>query len=177
MKNLRIVIALAVILAVVVIAQGGASAWSNRLHPATNSAQSAPAQSGVRPQGTTSGNPKVDVGTPGDCALIQTYCVESNETELVAEGLTELPAGLTPPEGRAADVTRIIQITGKEGVLSLTEDLWFILEPALATNEVVAYWDTATSKWVELTLDPKLNKYIVPKGATLPINLVVFIKK
>ena len=173
MKNLRILLALALILVIVVIAQGGVGAWANKLQANPKAVAPVPAEAGARPQGTVDGSPSVPVGPVGDCALIATYCVESAQTPLFADGITELPTDITAPEGKKNVVTRMIKIYPSDAnVLTTTEEVKFTLDPALVEGESVAYWDGA--QWVELTLKDGL--YIIPKDVTLPIYIVVFQK-
>ncbi len=165
MKNLRILFALGLILVVVVVAQVGVGAWSNRLQPDPKAVAPAPEGAGARPQGTVGGSPTVPIG-PEECTLIATYCVTSPQTGLQARAITELPDGLTPPEG--AVLTRMIEISGEES--PTTKEVYFTLTPPLGTGEKVAYWDG--TQWVELTFED--GKYTIPAGVTLPLYLVVF---
>lgn len=172
MKNLRILLALALILVIVVIAQGGVGAWANKLQANPKAVAPVPAEAGARPQGTVDGSPSVPVGPVGDCSLIATYCVESAEVGLIAEGITELPTGVTAPEGQKVVVTRLIEISSDDASTPSAEDIKFTLDPALVTGELVSYWDG--TKWIELTL--KDGAYTIPKGVALPVVIAVFTK-
>jgi hypothetical protein len=172
MKNTRILIALALILVVVVIAQSGVGAWTARLQADPKAVAPAPAGVGARPQGTVGGSPSVAVGSIGNCALIATYCVESAETGLTAKGITELPTGVTAPEGQKVVVTRLIEISSDDASTPSVEDIKFTLDPALVTGELVSYWDG--TQWIELTI--KDGVYTIPKGVALPLVIAVFTK-
>jgi hypothetical protein len=173
MKNIRFYVALALILVIVVIAQGGAGAWVNKLQSDPSGSVSAVAEAGnVRPQGSANGTSSVPVPPAPTCTLIATYCLATTGN-LVAEALTELPAGIPIPEGQNIVITRIIQISSPDTTITKsTDDILFTLIPALASNELVSYWDG--SQWVKLTIDPVLNKYVIPAGVELPLTIAVF---
>jgi hypothetical protein len=175
MKNIRIYIALALILVVVVLAQGGVGAWANKLQADPKAVAPAPEEVGSRPQGTVNGDPEVPVYVPvnptGECALLATYCVESTQTSLVVEAITELPIGIGIPEGKNVIVTRMIQVSNSDGSTNVsTEDIKFILDPALVTGELVSYWNGTA--WVEISI--KDGVYLIPKETPIPLYIAVF---
>jgi hypothetical protein len=170
MKNIRILIALALILSVVVIAQGGVGAWANKLQANPKSVAPASGEAGARPQGTVAGDSSVPIGS-SDCTLLATFCATSSQVGLIAEAITELPSGITPPVGEKFVPTRIIRISGDADKTS--DMLVFTLTPALAEGEMVAYWDGA--QWVHLTATD--GKYTIEAGAPLPLFVAGCVKE
>jgi hypothetical protein len=174
MKNTRILIALALILVVVAVTRS-AGAWNSKLQTGNESLASSRTEAGIRLNGTADGNsekevpPVADDSATGDCAYLATYCVGSDQTGLVVEAITELPAGITLPEGANVVITRVIQISSESNTLEKAVIL--TLDPPLKDGEKVAYWNG--TEWVELIADAN-GKYTIPAGTALPVTVAVF---
>lgn len=167
-KTLKILLSVFLVAVLIVLAQGTSGVWSDK-------AEGILAKSGIFsntraleiPNGTVEGEPKVKV-EPAECSLLATYCITTPGTGVSAMAITELPAGITPPEGSTVEITRMIQVVG-EGT---TSGVKFYLVPKLLPEEYVAYWDG--TQWI--TLEPVNGVFYLPDGLTLPVTIVVFTK-
>lgn len=167
-NNVKIMVSVLLVAVLIVLAQGASGVWSDRAEGilAKNGILSGTRLLAV-PNGTVEGEPKVKV-EPEECGLLATYCITTPGTGVSAMAITELPAGMTPPEGSNVVITRMIQVVG-EGT---TSGVKFYLVPRLLPNEYVAYWDG--TQWIILeTVD---GVFYLPDGLTLPVTIVVFTK-
>lgn len=156
--NKRVLIAIVVVLAVVLMAQTGA--WAGKLQAGSEAPVAAPENAGVRPHGTTGFHPS------GPNSAV--YVAPSGPTEKtfnIVDYTDDLPTApaADAPEGAAF-------LKGTESGTGTTLSKSYTIEVELgADGGTVFYW--SGSGWVELTVTD--NEVTIPAGAPNPVYLAL----
>ena len=158
--NKRVLIAIVVVLAVVLMAQTGA--WAGKLQAGSEAPAAAPENAGVRPAGSSGYQPS------GPNSGYIGPVVPSGPTEKTFN-LVDYTDDL--PTAPAADASEgAVFLEGTESGTGTTLSIAYTVEVELgADGGTVLYW--SGSAWVELTVTD--NEVTIPAGAPNPVYLAL----